>query len=418
MSTLALLLLTALSVQDPEPPSAREQAELAARYLQRAPFDALSRQDERELLERLAAVPALSEREEERWREDLLELWSDGPELETRSGSHWWQEEPERRGRYLIGGKTRRPRGLLIGMHGGGSGVGEASSAAAEWGSAAKELGWVAVFPEVLVKTSRGWTTEGTEEYVLELIDAALRTFEVDPNRVYLAGHSMGGYGSWTLGGHHADRIAGIAPSAGAPSQILERGEVVDIEDGIVPNLGGVRVRVYQSDDDVQVPPAANRVAARRMAEAQERWGGYDFEYWEVEGRGHDHPPGGLDDFLERLEGAERDPRPESLRWQPALDWKRQYAWLHWETPRYGTLVEARLDREANRIEVTSTGEPAGLSVLVERELVDFERELVVSFAGREVFRGRPEARLEVLVETARRGDPEAMYCARIPLAP
>ena len=42
--------------------------------------------------------------------------------------------------------------------------------------------------------------------------------FNVDPKRIYLTGHSMGGYGTWTLGAIHADLFAGLAAFAGAPS--------------------------------------------------------------------------------------------------------------------------------------------------------------------------------------------------------
>jgi pimeloyl-ACP methyl ester carboxylesterase len=77
-------------------------------------------------------------------------------------------------------------------------------------------------------------------------MERARRTWKIDPDRVYLCGHSMGGYGSWTLGAHHADQIAAIAPSAGAPTPFMDgSGKVTGISSGIVPNLRNVLVRIY-----------------------------------------------------------------------------------------------------------------------------------------------------------------------------
>ncbi|MEN8151005.1 MAG: prolyl oligopeptidase family serine peptidase [Planctomycetota bacterium] len=49
----------------------------------------------------------------------------------------------------------------------------------------------------------------------IEALDYALANLPVDPTRVYLTGHSMGGHGTWYVGALHAGRFAAIAPSAG-----------------------------------------------------------------------------------------------------------------------------------------------------------------------------------------------------------
>ena len=46
------------------------------------------------------------------------------------------------------------------------------------------------------------------------LADAKLR-YGIDPTRVYLTGHSMGGHGTWHLGVHHPGLFAVLGPSAG-----------------------------------------------------------------------------------------------------------------------------------------------------------------------------------------------------------
>ncbi|MHC4472798.1 MAG: carboxylesterase family protein, partial [Planctomycetota bacterium] len=52
----------------------------------------------------------------------------------------------------------------------------------------------------------------------LEALEYVLAHYPIDPSRVYLTGHSMGGHGAWYLGTLYPSRFAAIAPSAGWPS--------------------------------------------------------------------------------------------------------------------------------------------------------------------------------------------------------
>jgi pimeloyl-ACP methyl ester carboxylesterase len=411
----ALLALTPTFVQDTRPPSSRETTDLIETY-----FEADGRSEEggeqrRGILARLDEGPELSKSQAKTWRKKLLKTWSKGRELEKDSGQAFYWEE-EKRGKFIVGGEVRRPKGLLLCMHGGGVGSGDAWSSQGAYNPAAKDLDWLAIYPEVLEKTEHGWTDSGTEEFVMDLVECARRTWKIDPNRVYFAGHSMGGYGTWTLGAHHADVVAGLAPSAGAPSPIFgPGGKVIDVAPGVIPNLRNVPIVIYQSDDDPNVPPAANRGAAEQLAAAKERWGGYDYEYWEVPGRGHGPPPGGPIAHLEKIAERVREPLPEKIVWQPGVAWKRQFHWLWWETPDKRAIVVAELDREANTIRIACDRPTPGLSVLLDDRLVDLENEVIVVLNDEEVFRGLAPRRLAVMLATAVRGDPDLLFEARVP---
>ena len=419
LSTAVLLVAWCLAPtrQDPAPPDEEQVEALIGEYFELGPrATGEGRTRQLAILETLGALPALDRRDEKRLREELQELWMEGPTLETRGRNYLW-EDPER-GLYIVNGKTRRPKGLLIGMHGGGVGSGEAGPMASGMSGGVSAHKWVGVFPEVLEKTERGWTDSGTEEFVLELVDRAIRTFEVDWNRVYLSGHSMGGYGTWTLGAHHADRVAGLAASAGAPTPILERGSnrIVDIDWGVVPNLRNVRMVAYQSIDDPRVPPDVNQFAARRVAEAAEQWGGFeDFEYWEVDGQGHGAPPGGYDALFDKIEDAERDPYPTKIVWQPVLAWKRQFYWLHWEEPAVGAVLVAELDREANEVRLTCDRALTGCSIYLDDELLDLDDPVRVTVDGEVVFEGAaPPPATATLVRSGVSGDPYRTYAVEI----
>ena len=411
-------LAVAGSAQEPRPPSSREQEELVKTYLAldgRA-SDGLAQQ--RSILARLEDVGELSASDAKAWRKKLAKLWDKGKAIEKKPGQkHFWAEE--KRGLFIVGGETKRPKGLLVAMHGGGAGEGDAWSAHSAYNSAADDLGLLAIYPQVLERTEHGWIDSGTEEFVLDLLDAALRTWDVNRDRVYFAGHSMGGYGTWTLGAHHADRLAALAPAAGAATPVFgSDGSVQDVIEGVVPNLRNVRIVIYQSDDDPRVPPEPNRVAVQKLAEARERWGGFDYEYWEVPGRGHELPPGGTGAHLQKIVSAERDPLPAKVVWQPALTWKRHFYWLGWDRPARGAVVVAEVDRERNEVRVECPVNPQGLSVFLDERLVDLEREVVVSLNGTEVFRGRPARSLATLVQSGACGDPALTFDCRVPLAP
>ncbi|MEZ6005963.1 MAG: alpha/beta hydrolase [Planctomycetota bacterium] len=420
----ALLALGFAQSKAERPPSQKQCKEIAAEVFtlgSRATGAARTRQLEQ--LAPLTRTEDLGPRDEAKWRKELLKLWDKQPGLPFDKGDGFYWEE-NKRGRYIVGGKTKKPKGLMIAMHGGGVGSADAGPAAALYEPAANELEYVMIAPQAIEATECGWTDSGTEEWVWDLVEQARRTFGVDADHVLLCGHSMGGYGSWTLGAHHADRVSALAPAAGAPSPIMELGteKIIDLAEGVIPNLRNVPMVVYQSADDPRVPPGPNRFAAERIAAAKERWGGFEqFEYWEVNGRAHDPPEGGPQAHIARLKSLDRVPVQDTVVWQPALDWKRQFYWLFWEKPAIGATVYARIDRAANRITIDI--EPAregtqgeGLAVLLDDTLVNMEQPVTVALNGKTVFEAVPVRRLEVLVETALTGDPGRVYCARVPV--
>jgi predicted peptidase len=69
-------------------------------------------------------------------------------------------------------------------------------------------------FPFILVSPQspgRGWNSDTLNA----LLDEILRTHRVDPDRVYLTGLSMGGYGTWALAAAHPEKFAAIVPICG-----------------------------------------------------------------------------------------------------------------------------------------------------------------------------------------------------------
>jgi len=410
----ALILCAPGAAQD-EAPSSAEVKKMLESYFE---LDAAADSERSEILQRLALVEMAEPSVRTKWMKEIAKHSSKHvPELPRKSGEYYFWKNPDR-GFYIIGGETRKPQGLLIGMHGGGVDSGDAHSSAGAMRDAAKELKWLGIFPQVLEKTELGWTDSGTEEWIMELIHLAIVTHEIDPNRVYLSGHSMGGYGSWVLGAHHADKVAALAPSAGAPSPVYdEEGKVSEIQSGVIPNLRNVPMVVYQSRDDPRVRAIANQAAVAQVGKMKKRWGGYaDFEYWEVDNRQHGYPEGGMLALLSKIKGYTRDVHQAKIVWQPTLAWKRQFYWLYWPKPRRNAIIEASFDKDRNAFAVRCFRKMEGAEILLSPEMVDLDREVIVEFNGKEVARKQPAPNLGCVLEFFSASDSERIYCDRISL--
>jgi poly(3-hydroxybutyrate) depolymerase len=60
-----------------------------------------------------------------------------------------------------------------------------------------------------------------SEKDVLEVLQFVRQLWPVDDRHVFLTGHSMGGYGTWSVGFHNPELFAALAPVAGRPADAL-----------------------------------------------------------------------------------------------------------------------------------------------------------------------------------------------------
>ena len=83
-----------------------------------------------------------------------------------------------------------------------------------------KQAGQVAGFPFIVVspQCAEGQTWDNGP--LIGLLDEVISLHQVDTNRIYLTGLSMGGYGCWNLGGAFPERFAAMAPICGGGSPI------------------------------------------------------------------------------------------------------------------------------------------------------------------------------------------------------
>lgn len=160
------------------------------------------------------------------------------------------------------------------------------------------EIGGIVVAPRGR-GTSEWWIGEGMVD-VLEVRDDVTARFPVDESKVYVSGHSMGGWGSYLMSILMPDRFAAALPVAGPVTQgawtgldLPGCGEFrweeytpcyVDTNDGdaaaqhtrrLLDNLRNTPIGIYQGAIDELVPTSGVTRQVERLVEL-----GYRHRYW------------------------------------------------------------------------------------------------------------------------------------------
>lgn len=160
------------------------------------------------------------------------------------------------------------------------------------------------------------------EADVLRCIEMVKQRFNIDENRVYLMGYSMGGGGTWHLGTRNTDVFAAIAPIYGGWDYHVELQEEALAtltprerrrnEQGSsfaqAESLLTTPLFVNHGDADDLVDVDHSRYAVRML----QRWG-YNVRYWEHPGKGHG-ALGCEDALLGWFLQHERNPNPRKVR--------------------------------------------------------------------------------------------------------
>lgn len=162
---------------------------------------------------------------------------------------------------------------LMLFLHGRGESYGPLSLVA-KWGpplmaSKGEDLPFIIVSPQCPGDDS--WAKASQQTRLVELLDHINKTYNVDQNRTYLTGLSMGGYGSWRLAADHPDRFAAVVPVCGG-------GNPDDAE-----KLKVLPIWVFHGDQDNAVPFSRSV----EMVDAIKTAGGDKIRFTSLEHIGH-----------------------------------------------------------------------------------------------------------------------------------
>lgn len=129
--------------------------------------------------------------------------------------------------------------------------------------------------------TGKGWghaiqgfipDSTDTADLALAALDEVMARYSTDPDRVYLTGLSMGGFGTWSIGSRLPERFAALMPICGGgnPAEWA-------------PKLKNLPIWVWHGDQDRAVPVERSR----SMVEALKAAGATRVRYTELPGVGH-----------------------------------------------------------------------------------------------------------------------------------
>lgn len=361
--------------------------------------------------------------------------------------------------------QLERPTGLIVFMHGGGKGSqrtapasymapADASSppSSARLGDLFEAVGMIGVGPSAPWNENdhSRWCLPKADDYIADVIQECKARFNVDADRVFLMGHSMGGFGAYHQVQRQPDRFAAVIASAGSWSLAqwpVIRGTTLCIVHGTRDAERGVRDR----HTDIAFARWAHRLLSQRSIPNvfKEHPGMHPFGY---------SKPSVLE-FFDASRELRRDPffphvvlaspvgystskcYPASHnRWvtldamaegqlgydalerhgsghskdSPIEEWK-QWELRHKTVKRDGSLLEA-LNQGENRLAVTTTN-VSRLTLWLHPSMVDFAEPIQVTLNGEKCFDQRITPSLATLLDSfERRRDWGLVYPAKISL--
>jgi hypothetical protein len=241
------------------------------------------------------------------------------------------------------------------------------------------------------------------EQDVLRAMADVSRAYNVDPDRVYLTGLSMGGGGTWHLGLRYPDRFAAIAPVCALSDLTLmpfardlagdDRALVeLTAPSAIAENARNQQVFVFHGDEDPAVSVEQSRRMVARFRELG--WLGSSVHYFEQPGVNHLAWDFAYRDasLFARLAKLRRNPSPDHVTYSTHSPRYHQAYWLRIDRIDRGFRL-ARIEgmRGAGGFEIR-TFNLSAFTLLLDRARVPAGRPLEVRVDGRRAWRGTARA--------------------------
>jgi acetyl esterase/lipase len=143
---------------------------------------------------------------------------------------------------------------------------------------------FVVVMPQVPFNHHH-WTDPDMMAMAMAALGAEIKEFRGDPDRVYLSGLSLGGYGTWEIAKAYPHRFAALVPVCGGVFWSYQPDrwrEVSTLPAEYARVVGRTPTWIFHGSDD----PVVNPRQSRLMFEALKAAGG-DVRFWEYAGIKH-----------------------------------------------------------------------------------------------------------------------------------
>ncbi len=106
------------------------------------------------------------------------------------------------------------------------------------------------------------WWSPRMTRAVLTMLDTTMRDFNIDADRLYVTGLSLGGGGTWHMGAVLRDRVAALAPVCGLSEDRMQS------QQSLSKAVANIPVWAFHGDQDRAVPVEETRTMVARVRDA------------------------------------------------------------------------------------------------------------------------------------------------------
>lgn len=287
------------------------------------------------------------------------------------------------------------------------------------------------------------WCVRASDDYLADVIRECSSRFQIDPDRVILVGHSMGGFGSYHHAQRQPDRFSAIVAHAGSWSL------------GYLPAMRGTPLCIIQGVHDAREGVRWHYTDVEYARLTHKLLTGYQLEHTYYEHAGMHSVSQGKEyiaKYLAVAKSLRRDPYCSRVTIATPAGFRRNYCsaladnrWLsinetlpgnlkydelvtngsedfhewrlsHQVSERTGAMIDA-VNRGNNQIALT-TANVAQCTVWLHPRMVDVTKPIIIILNGQQVFANRVQPSLAVALESyVRRHDWGLIYPIKIELA-
>ena len=400
-----------------------------------------------------AKLPPLGKADAEKWRQALWTAWVEhvkqtrtpqqielGDPWKTGKGivpATWWPAPEKKQAlvmRYFTRVFGQKPEGgwpLYINLHAGGNVQRDNDRCWALTRSQYAIGTGLYLCPRSLRDLAESWYDPINYPLLDRILAEAMALWDVNPDKIYLMGFSMGGWGVMHLGPALPDRWAAVSATSGA-------GFVGPTGRSQPDNLRNTPILIQSGGTDLAFGrlPLSRAFAAALKGFHERDPAGYEVVFKEHAGQGHQIRDGDAPGWLALHT---REPLPKRIVWQQPFptvgnskedidklnerDWAsaahyaRQVGWLRNEKP--GAYQRIVASRDGNTVTIEEAEHVEELVLLLDDRMADLDQPVRVLCGGKELASATPKRTVDALIASLiARGDPRLMFSAELPVKP
>jgi len=257
--------------------------------------------------------------------------------------------------------------------------------------------------PRSPTNTWNMWFQSHVDTFFNRIIQNMIAFHNVDPNKIYIMGRSAGGDGIYQVAPRMADRFAAAAMSAGHPndsSPLGLRNTAFTIHMGENDSLYNRNDMAVKWGNDL-----------KKLNEEDPEGYRYYIKIYKNKGHWMDNLEASALDWMSDFI---RNPYPSKVVWKQGNVLHKRFYWLRNEDPSFGDLIECNIDDQIITVLSSSSSK---ITIQLNDDLVDMDREITVNYLGRQLFKGFVYRDIDIIKRSIREyGDPKSVYYGEIRL--